>query len=450
MVKISTRSPWFFQTGEQAFFFINYLNQSINQPLISPEISTINELFTSSSAYFVPDRLNLIFRLYKVYRDLTSTKELFDDFYYWGGMLVSDFDQIDKYLVNAPDIFTNITELKEIDERFNLLQPENREVVQNFWKSVLIEKQSPNQEEFVRLWKDLAGIYQHYKAALHAEGIAYEGMVYRSVIEGIKEEITNPVSFFKGKKYVFVGFNALNKCEEELFNYLLKSGQASFYWDYDLYYLKDHQQEAGLFMRKNLEKFPQTEFSLSFNSFTREKKSVKILSVSSQVGQAQAAGEEISRLLKDNENLSFDNTAVVLCDEELLLPVISALPDEAQKVNITMGFPMKMTAVYSLINHLTRLQKNVKKEPEAVSFYYKNVLAILNNQLVLSICPGDCKNLSASIKTNNLIYLGKNELSGNTIFQLIFALPETLTALSDYFLEIIKYIFVYWKKKYRE
>jgi len=433
-----------FPNRRAGIFFNNYLNSFVGQPIISPEISTINKLFTSLSGYFIPDRLNLIFRLYKIYLELTSSTELFDDFYYWGGMLVSDFDQVDKYLADANQLFENITNLKEIDERFSSLNPDNREALENFWKSVLTEKRSTNQNEFVRLWRDLAKIYTHYKASLHSEGLAYEGMVYRCVIENLNKE---GHAFPPDKQYIFVGFNALNRCEEELFSYLLNSKQACFYWDFDNYYLRDTHQEAGLFMRKNLEKYPQINLPLDGDSFSNKKKSIKILNVSSQVGQAQIAGDEISRVLNHVEGARFDDTAVVLCDEELLLPLISALPEEAQKVNITMGFPLKMSAVYSLINHLADLQKYSKTEEGEINFYYKNVLAVLSNQLILSVHPADCKQITSSVKKNNLVYLGEKELALNGLFKMIFTSPGNLTNLSDYLPGILKQIFLFWQDK---
>lgn len=433
-----------FPNRRAGVFFVNYLNGLVDHPIISPEITTINKLFTSLSAYFIPDRLNLIFRLYKIYRDLTATTESFDDFYYWGGMLVSDFDQVDKYLADANQLFDNITNLREIDERFSMLQPESKETLENFWKSVLTERRSANQEEFVRLWKDLSKIYTLFKASLHSEGLAYEGMAYRSVVENLSQG--KPV-FSGDKHYVFVGFNALDRCEEELFTALLNEKRAFFYWDYDRYYLDDPLQESGLFMRKNLEKYPQADLSLDYDAFTNGNKSVKILNVSSQVSQAQVAGEEIARIVSQKESSRLDDTAIVLCDEELLLPVISALPEEAQKINITMGFPLKMSAVYSLVTHLADLQRYLKNESGKINFYYKNVLAVLSNQLILSVYPEECRQLTAAIRKNNLVYLEEEALGQNELFRMIFSAPGNLTALADYLPVVLKQIFLFWKEK---
>ena len=423
-------------------FFINYLNSLVTTPLISPEIITINELFSALSSLHVPDRLSLIFRLYKVYREATRSNELFDDFYFWGEMLISDFDQVDKYLVNTRDLFTNVTELKEIDVRFGSLHEEERERLGNFWKTLSDKEKTPNQHEFIRLWEDLNGVYEKLKSSLLSEGLAYEGMLYREVVEQI---IKNSPSLFDGKHFVFVGFNALNRCEEKLFDYLQSTGKASFYWDFDNYYLEDQTQEAGYFLRKNLIRFPHSGFNPECESLTSFPKTMKIVNIASQVGQAQVAGAEL--LSQFNGALNFDETAVVLCDEELLLPVINALPENIDKVNVTMGYPLKMTPVFSLISQLIDLQKNVRKSAGEVSFYNRDILRVLSHQLVIDFEPIAGKKLSDLILANNSIYLSAEELGGNAIFRLLFVAPQNIIELSDYFLGILKTIFLHWQKK---
>ena len=345
-------------------FFTNYLNSLVTKPLISPEIMTINELFSNLSPLHVPDRLSLIFRLYKVYRELTKTTELFDDFYFWGEMLVHDFDQVDKYLVNSHDLFTNVTELKEIDDRFSSMHDEERERLGDFWKTLANQDKTPNQQEFIRLWEDLHGVYSKFKESLLTEGLAYEGMLYREVVN---QNLKNDPSLFARKHFAFVGFNALNRCEEELFDFLQDTGKANFYWDYDNYYLEDLTQEAGYFLRKNIQRYPHTGYIPECDALRLVPKTMKIVNIASQVGQAQVAAGELIR--KVSGELNFDETAIVLCDEELLLPVINALPGNIEKVNVTMGFPLKMTPVFSLISQLADLQKNVRVSPDGISFY---------------------------------------------------------------------------------
>ncbi|HZK95388.1 MAG TPA: PD-(D/E)XK nuclease family protein [Prolixibacteraceae bacterium] len=423
-------------------FFTNYLNSMITVPLISPEIITINELFSALSPLHVPDRLSLIFRLYKVYRESTKSNELFDDFYFWGEMLISDFDQVDKYLVNARDLFTNVTDLKEIDARFDSLHEDERERLGNFWRTLSDKDKTPNQQEFIRLWEDLNGVYEKLRALLMSDGLAYEGMLYREVVEQV---IKNETLSFDGKHFVFIGFNALNKCEEVLFDYLQNKGKASFFWDFDNYYLKDQTQEAGYFLRKNLVRFPHVGYIPACESLASSPKNMKIINIASQVGQAQVAGAEL--LTQFTGELNFDETAVVLCDEELLLPVINYLPENIEKVNVTMGYPLKMTPVFSLISQLIDLQKNARNSVGEVSFYNKDVIRVLSHQLVVDFEPLKSKEFIDLFLKNNAIYLTEKELSGNALFRQLFVAPQNIIGLSDYFLGILKTIFLHWERK---
>ena len=222
-----------FPNRRGGLFFTNYLNNLVTKPIFSPEIITINELFSELSVLHVPDRLSLIFRLYKVYCESTNSSELFDDFYFWGEMLISDFDQVDKYLVNAHDLFTNVTELKEIDERFSDLNEEERARLGSFWSTLTGKEKTPNQQEFVRLWEDIIGVYNKFRNILLQEGLAYEGMLYREVVE---LNLRNKSSNIDNKHFAFIGFNALNRCEEELFDYLQKNGKAQFFWDFGMFF----------------------------------------------------------------------------------------------------------------------------------------------------------------------------------------------------------------------
>ena len=431
-----------FPNRRGGLFFTNYLNRLVTKPMISPEIITINELFSKLSPLHVPDRLSLIFRLYKVYCESTRSTELFDDFYFWGDMLISDFDQVDKYLVDAHELFTNVTELKEIDERFGNLNDEEKERLGSFWKTLSDREKTPNQQEFLRLWEDIYGVYNKFKVSLHAEGLAYEGMLYR---EAVGPTFQINTSLFDGKHFAFIGFNALNRCEEELFEYLQKSGKAHFYWDYDQYYLDDQTQEAGYFLRKNMIRFPHSEFLPDCNSLTDCAKTIKIVNVASQVGQAQVAANELVN--QSGEGLNFDETAVVLCDEELLLPMINALPENNKKVNVTMGYPLKMTPVFSLVTQLIALQKNFRREGDELTFYNKDVMRLLAHQLVIDFEPSASKNLTNLILENNMIYLSGKDLAKNNFFKQLFSVPQDIIGLSDYFLEIIRMIFKHWQQK---
>ncbi len=433
-----------FPNRRAGLFFTEYLNRMITGPVFSPEIITIQELFCHISPLQSADQLQLVFRLYKIYKELSGSKETFDEFYLWGEMLLHDFDQVDKYLVDAALLFTNITDLKEIDEHFNDWNEDRKEEIKHFWKSLTSGEKKFDQKEFARLWQVLFPIYQKLKEELYTAQIAYEGMLFRDAVEN-SSHLNSP--YLSGKKFVIAGFNALNGCEKKLFLSLQEKGNIHFYWDYDEYYLNDLNQEAGFFMRENLILFSQTE--KPYDTATLQlPKNFQIFHTTSQIGQAQIAAKEITHLYK--ETADFDDTAVVLCDEGLLLPVLSALPEEIGKVNVTMGLPIKQTPLFSLISLLVTLQKNCRRESEEQLFHYKNVANVLNNQLIQSVYPLECKLITDNIIRKNKLYIPAKELGTTQLFDRIFSYQDSVTGLPDYFLAILHELFLFWEKNPNE
>ena len=430
-----------FPNRRAALFFTEYLNRIVNEPTFSPEIVTIQELFANLTPLRVEDPLQLNFRLFRIYMELSGSKESFDEFFSWGEMLLHDFDQVDKYLVDAELLFTNITDLKEIDEHFNDWNEERKEEISHFWKSLTNSEQKADQKEFARLWQVLYPVYRKLKEELYACKIAYEGMLFRDVVEGSDLMLS---TYLSDRKFVVAGFNALNGCEKKLFQALQKGKNVEFYWDYDQYYLADLHQEAGLFMRDNLEKFPQTDPPYETNCFLK-KKNLKIIHAPSQVGQAQVAANEVKLLVND-----FDDTAVVLCDEELLLPVLSALPKELEAVNVTMGLPLSQTPMFSLFSLLIALQKKAKMDGDSQVFHYKSIIELLNNQLIQSIYPIESKFIIDDIIRRNLLYVPKSELVTTELFTKIFVIKESVSALPGYFLTILYDLFLFWEKSGHE
>ena len=424
-----------FPNRRAGIFFNNYLNRQVSQPIFSPEIVTISDFFARQTDLHVADPLTLVFYLYEIYREVTGSEESFDDFYFWGEMLVNDFDDIDKYNVDAVGLFQNISDLKEIDLLFQDYDEESREHMTGFWRSLSNRDKTPNQNEFLRIWQSLFPIYEKFRQRLRSEGVAYEGMVYRETAQRIKEK---KLQLKHDGDIILAGFNALNRCEEILFSFFRETGKARFYWDYDRYYLDDPQQEAGLFMRKNLKKFPQAASLGGESGFMQHPPHIEIINVPSQVGQAQVASSQLMKIPVPDRQ--FDDAAVVLCDEGLLLPVLGALPQQIGKVNVTMGFPVNASPAYSLVNQLIELQRNIRKHEESV-FYYKNVLALLGHQLVSGIEPEISRKLTEEIISQNMVYLPAKKLQQTSFLSLIFQLPQTIDAYSDYFLEILRSVF---------
>lgn len=376
-----------FPNKRAGLFFNEYLLQkSGNKPMWSPQYLTINELFQQYSELAIGDTILLVSKLYKEYipkkNDNESIEEYerrvesIDDFYYWGEMLIRDFDDIDKNLANAEKLFANIKDLREMGTAKDTLEKEQLEAINRFFKNFNPDKESDIKKKFQNIWERLFSIYTNFKEALRRENLAYEGMLYRDVIE--KKDTLE----FNYDKYLFVGFNALNGVETELFKILEKRGKALFYWDYDIHYTNAKHHEAGHFMRKNLEYFPNAIKCDNFNNIAQNK-NVTVVSSSSDSIQARY----LSQWLDGNLTKKEIETAIVLCDETMLEPVLHTIPKRAngydlEYMNVTMGYPISNTPIYELVKLLVELQtRGWSKKMEA--FNLVNVCNLLKHPYII-------------------------------------------------------------------
>ena len=411
-------------------FFNAYLNDLVEKPLLGPEVLTINELISQVSGLQISDQINLILSLHRIYVRETGHQEGLDDFFFWGEVLLNDFNDIDKYLLDAGDLFQNISDLKEIESRFDYLSPEQRKAAEMFWGNLGKSAGSVNREKFLYIWNKLSVVYQRYRAHLLAEGAGYSGMVYRNVIENLEVEKKLPLS---SDRYVFVGFNALNTCEERLFRWLQSNHKADFFWDYDEQFLNDPLHEAGTFIRKNRIRFPMPEGFIPDPEPSRPK-SLHVVSVPGQVAQAQVVNHR--QFFSDHTGEeAFDSTALVLADESLLVPVVSAAGCRSQHINVTMGYPLQDTPVYSLICQLIDLQKDYRKIDGEDFFYHRSVLAVLNHQLITG---PEVRKIARQINDQNKIYVGTRDLKDGDLPELIFRKQNDWHEAAGWFLSLIK------------
>ena len=265
--------------NKRASLFLNdYLSKEASQPIWAPRYITINELFRAFGDRNINDSIDTICRVHQHYVKATGDMVSLDNFYGWAERLLSDFDDVDKNMADASALFQNIRDLREL-ERTDYLTEEQTEVLQRFFKEFDPEHQSEIRERFSRLWNALLPIYEQLNEELASEGLAYEGAAFRRTVERLKAgEVAPPAHV---DKYVFVGFNVLDRVEWQLFSQLQKMEKALFYWDYDKYYLPSEKErflseddrqlsleerrfsqllwedaEAGLFLRQNLQQFP--------------------------------------------------------------------------------------------------------------------------------------------------------------------------------------------------
>ena len=417
-----------FPNKRAGLFFNEYLAQESDSPIWSPAYVSISELFRSLSPWEVGDPVKLVCELYKIFRRETQSTETLDDFYFWGEMLISDFDDADKNRVDTDKLFSNLQDLRNIMDDYTFIDDEQEEAIRQFFQNFSIERRTALKERFISLWDVLGNIYKGFRESLASQNIAYEGMMYRHVIEHLD------VDKLPYEKYVFVGFNVLNKVEHTLFTQLKDAGKAVFYWDYDEFYMKENRQavthEAGEFIRRNLRDFPSP---LSGELFKNLSKPKEVHYIASSTENAQA--RYLPQWIRNNLTTPEKETAVVLCNEALLQPVLHSLPAEIKHVNITMGFPLSQTPVYSFLIALLELHTHGFNFKSG-RYTFQSVVTLLKHPYTRQL-TGQAELLEKELTRNNRFYplpgeLGKDEfltrlftpLSGN--LNLCIRLSETL------------------------
>jgi hypothetical protein len=431
------RLAFVFPNRRSGIFFRKYLAEVAAKPIFSPAILTISDLFSRLAPKRPADRVKILFMLYDIYSRQSGSEETFDDFVYWGEMLLNDFDDIDKYLVDARQLFTNVTDLNRIDELFFSLSPAQIQAIRTFWSSFGVRAEGDaNRRFFRRVWETLYPVYAELRERLAAEGMAYEGMIYREVVENIADMPPLPYD-----KIVFVGLNALSSAERALLEHLKAQGAADFYWDYASGKTRDKDNRASFFAAENLRMFP-SEYVLPEEEEAAEATEFELIGAPSRIGQAKHVCALLEKLA-DGNTLSPDEamqTAIVLPDEQLLIPVLNAIPETFSRINVTLGYPLSGTPVATLMACLQSLRKNVRRTDGETLFYHRDVIAILRHRYISSILPSESAALIRAITERNQVYVPTAAFADVTLLKLIFCAPDTAAETSGYLLDILKYL----------
>lgn len=416
------RTAVIFPNKRASLFFNEYLAQQSDRPLWSPAYISISELFRNLSPWEVGDSVKLVCELYKVFRKQTQSKETLDEFYFWGELLLSDFDDADKNMVETGRLFTNLKELHAMMNDYTFMDKEQEEAIQQFFQNFSIERRTALKERFISIWDELGHIYTQYREVLESQQIAYEGMMYRQVVENLNTE-TLPY-----ETYVFVGFNVLNRAESELFRKLRDAGKAIFYWDYDEFYMSREHHEAGEFIKRNLNEFPSVLPSSAMQGTNNLSTPKEIRYIASPTENAQA--RYLPQWIRENLTEQEKETAVVLCNENLLQPVLHSLPSEVKHINITMGFPLSQTPVYSYLNALLELQIQGYNKKSG-RFTYQQVMAVLKHPYTRQMTQ-EAEKLEQELTTNNRFYPLPSELQQDEFLTHLFTPTDTNLALTTY------------------
>ena len=435
-------------------FFAESLTKVAMRPVWEPNYTSIDDLMTQLSDLRKADKLRLVAELYKVYKHhIDYRNESFDEFYHWGEILLADFDMIDKYMVNAKQLFTNILDMKELESDLrSYLTEEQIMMINRFWRTLTGEKEgviddSQAKSHFLKVWRSLGTVYEEYRLRLRELGVGYTGMIYREAVEKLAN---GSAQLEDNQKYVVVGFNALSACESELLKCMQNSCRIEFYWDYDNYYIRNEYQEAGMFVRKNLKMFGAAE-GVSHDNF-KNIASINVMSTSSNVAQCQCVVDILEDIAKRNGGKLDKDTAVVLTDENLLMPLLYALPEkfkverveksgelvEKPIINVTMGYPLRNTLAYSFVERLLALQKNVDTNAEGEStFYHVDVDGLLTHPYIADVSTSQFSDLRDEIIKHRLFHVPQSMISTTPLLQAIFRRVEDWREESDYLLNVI-------------
>ncbi|WP_017731545.1 PD-(D/E)XK nuclease family protein [Nafulsella turpanensis] len=436
-----------FPNKRAGLFFQKYLAAKIQAPVWSPAVMPIEGFIRSLSPTRQADTSFLVFELFRIYKELASTEESFDKFFFWGEMLLSDFDTVDKYLADAEMLFVNITQLKEMDTSLDYLLPEQIEIIRSFWESFGTER-SRHQNEFIAIWEILLETYQRFRQRLEKEGIGYEGLIHREVAEkAIIGELKHT-----HKQVIFAGFDALTPAEERIIEYFVKHEDSLVYWNVDAYYMLDERQEAGSFLRAyaNHRVLGHT-FRQPYKEYLQnpaQPKHIEFVGVPLEVGQTKAMGEKLLECLQQQSSINLEKTAIVLPEEHMLFPALHAIPEhftlpdgstfDIDRINVTMGYPLRNTPLYSLMETLLDLQQSLRSSGKSTVFHYRRVLSILRHPYVYYFDSGKARKNIEEIERRNKVYLSAKTLEKDEqLYPAIFRKVEKVNDAFDYLLDIL-------------
>ena len=435
------RCCFIFPNRRSMAFFMKYLSESVkgaSSPIIAPQMFTINDFFYAISGKKAIDRVTQLLELYQAYVEVFYAHnqqsglkpESLDEFIFWGEVILSDFNDVDKYLVDPKQLFANVSDFKQLQDTFSYLTETQRAAIEGFVShfSDMTGRLTVNLDvkgRFLMLWNLLYDLYKKFNERLSAKDEAYEGMVYRALAERLKATPVADVlsdTFDVDVRFVFVGLNALNECEKTLLRKLRDADRAEFCWDYSGKMISDPQNRSSVFMSRNVEDFPQ---AAKWDADGLQTPKVNVVSVPSSVGQAKRLPDILHQVLggADKGSLKAEelvDCAIVLPDEGLLVPVLNSIPEEICDINVTMGLPMKGSLLYSLMSQIASIQLHTMQRGGQWYFYHKQVWDLFSNELFRKAADLQTQEIVAKVKSEAKYYISHEELQGTKVMDVIF------------------------------
>ncbi len=460
--ELPDRHLYIFPNRRSLLFFKKYYSELVAESglvVLCPQMYTIADFLYEVSGKVPTDRVSLLLYLYDNYKKILGGRcESLDEFIFWGDMLLADFNDVDKYLIDARQIFANVADFKSIQEDpASYLNEKQLEAIQNFLGAVSgqVGKDGKYKETFRQTWNILLPLYNAFRQELEEKGEAYDGMVYREIAcrftDGCAADILSDI-FPHTDKYIFIGLNAPTESELKILKKMKKEGIAAFCWDYSSDWIKDKNNKSSFFLREHLDTFGQ---DIDLDPEGLKHPEINILSVSSSVGQCKQLAQIFRRL---GDNIPGTETAVVLPDENLLIPTLNSLPEEIKEVNVTMGYPMSGSLTSALIDNICSLQMHVRRTEDGhFLFYYKQAYDIFANPLFKQVLSDEEKEKIKAEQQQYRHYIPVEDLDcKGDILKLIFtpvvqnssgSAPEQIDKICSYLMGIIERIALHLKEK---
>lgn len=424
-----------FPNRRSLVFFTRHLCQAVkdsdvlSRPIVAPEMLTINDFFHKVGGMHSVERVRLLIELYDCYRECNPKAESLDEFIFWGDVILSDFNDVDKYLVDPKQLFANISDLKKIQDTYTYLTDTQRKAIEAFVShfsdlsgrlTVNLDSDEPDVKgKFLMIWNILHDLYELFNKRLMDRGMAYEGMVYRQLAQRLKNESVEDIfnDVWQGDvKFVFVGLNALNECEKMLLRKLRDAGRAEFCWDYSGKIISDPKNRSSFFMAENVVEFPQAAV------WDREGLNVpeiNVVSVPSSTGQAKRLPDVLNGI-GSRTVAGLTECAIVLPDETLLSSVLNSIPDEVEDINVTMGLPMTGSILYSMMSDIAAIQLHTVNRKGKWYFYHKQVWDLFANDLFRKASDEKTLEIISKVKSDAAYYISQDVLSGTPLLDAVF------------------------------
>lgn len=472
------RTCFVFPNRRSMAFFRKYLAETVAcaakegkdaVPIVIPEYFTINDFMSKLYRTAASDRTSLLIELYECYKNLNDKAESLDEFIYWGDVLLADFNDVDKYLADPRQLYTNVSDFRKLQDSYTYLTDRQRDAIEHFVThfsdlggrlTVDLGSENPNvKERFLKIWNILSPLYRDFGSRLAEKEMAYEGMIYRGAAElfsdGARAEAVLKSIFPDIDTFVFTGLNALNECEKTVLAKMRDLGFAGFCWDWSGDMIKDRNNRSSFFMSENVKNYPQ---SMDFDTGGLSVPEINIVSVPSAVGQVKQlpfifgriaeneCGSDLSQVGKLSETKASD-CAVVLPDEGLLMPVLNTIPLEISDINVTMGYPMTGSEFYTFISQVASVQMNVRNKGGRRYFYHKPVWALFANGIFSEAVNEEDRMVIAEIKLRSDPYIYEDELTVTPYLKKVFtpvirdkslASAEQIREFSAYLLDIVE------------